>query len=243
MRSRTFGRTGWQVSEVGYGMWGLAGWTGSDDEEVRASLELAVELGCTFFETAWAYGDGRSEQILGELVRANPERRLYAATKVPPKNRVWPTRRGFALDDVFPADYIREYAERSLENLGLERIDLLQFHVWEDDWANDERWRAAMEEFRRQGLVGAVGVSINRWEPWNVLRTLETGAIDAVQVIYNWDVPARARAGEPGRERRGLLARRARRAAARPPVGPDAHRVVAVAGTGLETSGRGGRSA
>ena len=185
MEYRTFGRLGWRVSEVGYGMWGMAGWTGSDDEQSRASLEEAVARGCTFFDTAWAYGDGHSEELLGELVRSHPERRLYAATKIPPKNRVWPSRRGFTLDEVFPPEYIREYAERSLENLGIARIDLLQFHVWEDDWAHDERWQRAMDDLRVEGLISGVGISVNRWEPWNGRETLRTGLIDAVQVIYN----------------------------------------------------------
>ncbi len=185
MRYRTFGRTGWQVSEVGYGMWGMAGWTGSEDETSRQSLRLAADLGCTFFDTAWAYGEGRSERMLGELVRANPGKKLYTATKVPPKNRRWPSRRGDHIADIFPPDYIREHAEKSLANLGLPSLDLLQFHVWEDDWAGDEGWQRALEDLRRQGRIQAAGVSINRWEPWNVLRTLRTGAIDAVQVIYN----------------------------------------------------------
>jgi aryl-alcohol dehydrogenase-like predicted oxidoreductase len=185
MRYRTFGRTGWQVSEVGYGMWGMAGWSGSDDPASEQSLRLAADLGCNFFDTAWAYGEGHSERLLGGLVRAAPDKRLYTATKVPPKNRRWPTRRGDRLDDVFPPDYIREYAEKSLANLGLSAVDLLQFHVWEDAWAEDERWQRAVDDLKRQGLVRAVGVSVNRWEPWNVLRTLRTGRIDAVQVIYN----------------------------------------------------------
>ena len=185
MRYRTFGRTGWQVSEVGYGMWGMAGWTGSDDGESLESLQLATDLGCNFFDTAWAYGNGHSERLLGRLVRENPSRRLFMATKVPPKNRVWPSRRDFRLDDVFPSDYIHEYAERSLKNLGVARIDLLQFHVWEDAWADDTRWQRTMDDLRREGLIGAVGVSINRWEPSNALRTLRTGLVDAVQVIYN----------------------------------------------------------
>jgi aryl-alcohol dehydrogenase-like predicted oxidoreductase len=173
------------VSEIGYGMWGMAGWTGSDDEESLAGLQLSVDLGCNFFDTAWAYGDGHSEQLLGKLIASNPDKTLYAATKVPPKNRQWPSRRGSKLDDVFPPDYIREYAERSLKNLDRGHIDLLQFHVWEDDWADDHRWQRAMDDLRREGLVHAVGVSINRWEPWNALRTLRTGLVDAVQVIYN----------------------------------------------------------
>ena len=185
MRQRTFGRTGWQVGEIGYGMWGMAGWTGSEDAESLASLQLAVDQGVNFFDTAWGYGEGHSERLLGQIVQRNEGRRLYTATKIPPKNRQWPSRRGAPLDEVFPAAYIREYAHRSLENLGLSGVDLLQFHVWEDDWADDERWQRAASDLKDEGLVRAWGISVNRWEPWNGLRTLRTGMIDAVQVIYN----------------------------------------------------------
>jgi aryl-alcohol dehydrogenase-like predicted oxidoreductase len=185
MRNRVLGRTGWPVSEIGYGMWGMAGWTGSEDTESLASLERAVELGCTFFDTAWGYGAGHSERLLGELVRRHPERTLIVATKIPPKNFTWPSRRGFTLDDCFPPDHIREFAEKSLANLGLPRIDVLQFHVWEDDWAHDERWQRAIDDLKRDGIARAIGVSVNRWEPNNVLETIRTGLIDAVQVIYN----------------------------------------------------------
>lgn len=185
MEYRPFGRLGWKVSEIGYGMWGLAGWTGSDDTETMVSLVRSVELGVNFFDTALAYGDGHSETLLGQLVRAFPNQRLYTASKIPPKNDQWPSRRGMLLDDVFPADYIRSCTEQSLKNLGLERLDLMQFHVWEDGWAKDERWQRVCEDLKREGKVTAFGVSVNRWEPDNVLETLRTGQIDAVQVIYN----------------------------------------------------------
>ena len=185
MRYRTFGRTGWRVSEIGYGMWGMAGWTGSDDEESLDSLDQAVALGCTFFDTAWAYGDGHSERLLGETLRRHPDKRLYVATKLPPKNLKWPARRDYALDEVFPPDHIAEYTAKSLANLGVDVIDLLQFHVWSDAWADDVRWQRAVEALKRDGKVRAIGVSINRWQPTNVLRALDTGLIDAVQVVYN----------------------------------------------------------
>ncbi len=185
MKYRRFGRTGWSVSEIGYGMWGLAGWTGSDDDETMASLDRAVEAGCNFFDTAWAYGDGHSERILGDLVRRHPDTRLHIATKIPPKNRKWPSRRGYRLEDVFPFEYIHEYTQRSLDNLGSESIDLMQFHVWEDDWAEDPSWQEAMSGLKDNGLIRSIGVSVNRWEPENCLRTLRTGLVDAVQVIYN----------------------------------------------------------
>ncbi len=185
MHYRTFGRTGWRISEIGYGMWGMAGWTGSDDEESMQSLHRAVELGCNFFDTAWAYGSGHSERLLGELVRAYPDRKLYTASKIPPKNFKWPSRRGYTLDECFPPEHIRSYTEKSLENLGLDSLDLMQFHVWEDAWAADERWQRAVNDLKSEGLIHAIGVSINRWEPWNALDTLRTGQVDAVQVIYN----------------------------------------------------------
>ena len=185
MQYRTFGRTGWQVSEVGYGMWGMAGWTGSDDEESLRSLERALELGCNFFDTAWAYGAGHSEKLLGQLVRAHPDKKIYTASKIPPKNFKWPSRRGYPLEACFPPDHIKEYTEKTLENLGQDSVDLIQFHVWEDGWAHDERWQRAIDDLKRQGLIHAVGISVNRWEPWNAISSLRTGLIDAVQVIYN----------------------------------------------------------
>ena len=185
MYTRKLGRTGWSVSEIGYGMWGLAGWSGSDDAESIESLHRSIELGCNFFDTAWGYGKGHSESILGKVVREHPGRELIVATKIPPKNFQWPSRQGFTLDDCFPPEHIREYAYKSLENLGLPRIDLLQFHVWEDAWAEDGRWQRAMEDLKAEGVVRAVGVSVNRWEPDNVLKTLKTGQVDVVQVIFN----------------------------------------------------------
>ena len=185
MQYRTFGRTRWQVSEIGYGMWGMAGWTGSDDEESRRSLDRAVALGCNFFDTAWAYGEGRSEQLLGELLKRHPGTRLYTATKIPPKNRRWPARPEYPLADVFPAGYIREYTEKSLRNMDVQTIDLQQFHVWSDTWADDGEWQRAVSALKEQGLVRAIGISVNRWQPANVLKALDTDLIDSVQVVYN----------------------------------------------------------
>ena len=185
MNYRTFGRTGWKVSEIGYGMWGVAGWTGSEDRQSLESLNLAVELGTNVFDTAYAYGEGHSERLLGKLVRQHPQQKIYTATKIPPKNRQWPSRRGSLLDDVFPSDYIRQMTETSLENLGVDCLDLQQFHVWEDAWASDQRWQRTVDDLKREGMVRAVGISINRWEPANAVQTVRTGMIDAVQVIYN----------------------------------------------------------
>jgi aryl-alcohol dehydrogenase-like predicted oxidoreductase len=185
MRYRTLGRTDWAVSEIGYGMWGMGGWTGSDDQESLDSLQRAVDLGCTFFDTAWGYGEGHSEGLLGELVRRNPDRKIYTATKIPPKNFKWPSKREFTLEDCFPPDHIEAYVGGSLANAGLDSFDLMQLHTWEDGWLDDDRWIHKLTDLRDQGLIGAIGISINRWEPWNGVRAAQSGLIDTVQVIYN----------------------------------------------------------
>src|SRR5260370_1819152 len=185
MHFRKFGRTGWTVREIGYGMWGLAGWTGYDDAESLDALQRAVDLGCNFFDTAWAYGEGRSEQIVGKVLRANAGKKLYVATKIPPKNLKWPSGRDFMLDDCYPPDHIEAYVNKRLANLGVEKLDLIQFHTWEDRWLNDERLPRVVEKLRASGKAEAVGVSVNRWEPCNGIRAVLEAAADAVQVIYN----------------------------------------------------------
>jgi aryl-alcohol dehydrogenase-like predicted oxidoreductase len=185
MRHRSFGRTGWQVGEVGYGMWGMGGWSGSDDAESLASLELAARHGVNFFDTAQAYGDGHSERLLARLVAAHHDDRVFTATKVPPKNRQWPSRRGVPLADVFPRDYVREYVAMSRANLGVESIDLLQLHVWEDDWLDAGALQRTVEELKGDGSIRAFGISLNRWEPWNGVKAVQSSLVDSVQVIYN----------------------------------------------------------
>jgi aryl-alcohol dehydrogenase-like predicted oxidoreductase len=186
VRSRRFGRTGWQVSEIGYGMWGMGGWTGSDDEESLRALERALALDCTFFDTAWVYGNGRSERLLGEALRSRGNRPpVIVATKIPPMNMRWPARADYPVGSTYPPDHIRSYTEKSLENLGVDAIDLQQFHVWSDAWADDDGWQRAVASLKEEGLVRAFGISVNRWEPTNVLRALGTGLIDSVQVVYN----------------------------------------------------------
>lgn len=185
MKYRTFGRLAWEVSEIGFGTWGMGGWSGSNDTESSAALDRAVAAGCNFFDTALAYGAGHSEQLVGEMLRRHPGDRLYVATKVPPKNLKWPGRASTPAAEAFPADHIRASTETSLRNLGVERIDLQQLHVWSDAWADDEGWRREAERLKQDGLVAGFGISVNRWEPANVLRAIDTGLVDAVQVVYN----------------------------------------------------------
>jgi aryl-alcohol dehydrogenase-like predicted oxidoreductase len=186
MRYRRLGRTGLEVSEIGYGAWGIGGaqWGGADDDESVKALHRAIDLGLNFVDTALAYGEGRSERLVGQVVRARDET-VYVATKVPPKNRIWPTEEGSALDDVFPPGYVRECADQSLRNLGMDTIDVLQLHVWNDEWADSAELTKEIDELRSSGRVRFFGISINDHQPDNGLRLIERGVVDTVQVIYN----------------------------------------------------------
>jgi aryl-alcohol dehydrogenase-like predicted oxidoreductase len=186
MRYRILGRTQFEVSEIGYGAWGIGGkqWLGGDDPSSLAALRRAIELGLNFIDTALAYGEGHSEELVGRVVR-EASRPIFVATKVPPRNQLWPARRGIPIDRVFPHKYIMACTERSLKNLGLERIDLQQLHVWNPEWIDADDWRCAFEDLKKSGKVRAVGVSINDHDPDSALELIRTGLIDTVQVIYN----------------------------------------------------------
>lgn len=186
MKYRPFGKTGINVSEIGYGAWGIGGamWQGAKDDESMKALHKAVDLGVNFIDTALVYGDGHSEGLVGRLVKERKEH-LYVATKVPPKNGEWPARKNATLREAFPHDYIIRKAEESLKNLGLDSVDLLQLHVWNDEWTNDAEWADAISKLREQGKIRHFGVSINDHQPENALRLAASGLVDTFQVIYN----------------------------------------------------------
>jgi aryl-alcohol dehydrogenase-like predicted oxidoreductase len=186
MRYRQLGRSGIEVSEIGYGAWGIGGaqWGGADDDESLQALHRAIDLGLNFIDTALAYGEGRSERLVGRVVREREET-VHVATKVPPKNRVWPAEEGAKLDEVFPPGYVSECAEQSLRNLEMETVDLLQLHVWNDDWADSAELRDEVDRLRSDGKIRHFGISINDHQPSNGLRLVRSGAVDTVQVIYN----------------------------------------------------------
>ena len=186
MNYRQLGRTGIEVSEIGYGAWGIGkdAWLGAEDDESLKALNRAIDLGLTFIDTALAYGDGHSERLVGQVVKQRDET-IHVATKIPPKNMEWPAPEGLDPEDVFPGDYVRECTEKSLENLGMDSVDVQQFHVWQDEWVGEGSWMEAVEELKREGKIKAFGVSINDHQPENALKLIETGIVDTVQVIYN----------------------------------------------------------
>lgn len=185
MHYRKLGHAGLPVSEVAHGLWGMGSWQDSNDERSRAALQLSTDLGCNFFDSAWAYGDGRSDGLLGELLHNNKDKRLFATSKVPPLNRKWPGSPNDAYDDVFPEQHVFQYADLVRRKLRVDKIDLLQFHVWDDSWARAEEFQSTIARLKRDGVIRAFGISLNRWQPQNGILALRTGIVDVVQVIYN----------------------------------------------------------
>lgn len=185
MKHRKFGRTGFEVSDIAYGLWGMGEWSGSDDRQSLESLQMAIDLGCNFFDSAWAYGNGKSDGLLGQIIARNQGKRLHAASKIPPLNDKWPASPKDKYWDVFPASHVFKYAQLIREKLGTDSIDVLQFHVWDDSWAGEAEFRETIEKLKHDGLIRFFGLSLNRWEPENGIKALHTGLIDCVQVIYN----------------------------------------------------------
>jgi aryl-alcohol dehydrogenase-like predicted oxidoreductase len=175
------------VSEIGYGAWGIGGssWLGAEDRESLRSLHRAMDLGVNLIDTALGYGDGHSEVLVGKAVRERTGEHVHVATKIPPKNGTWPAPAGVDPDDAFPADHVRACTERSLRNTGLDVLDLQQLHVWSDEWVGRGSWLEGVQRLKDEGKIRAFGVSINDHEPANALALIETGVVDAVQVIYN----------------------------------------------------------
>jgi len=185
MKYRKLGRAGFEVSEIAHGLWGMSGWSGSDDAQSLEALQLAVNFGCNFFDTAWAYGDGKSDGLLGKILSRNRSKHLHSASKIPPLNGKWPATSRDKYEDVFPASHVFKHAGLIREKLGVEKIDLLQFHVWDDSWTTKAEFRETVEKLKADDWIRSFGLSLNRWQPENGIAALRTGLVDVVQVIYN----------------------------------------------------------
>jgi len=185
MKYRKLGRTNFDVSEIAHGLWGMSGWTGSDDQESLAAMQLAADKGCNFFDTAWAYGEGQSDGLLGDIMQRNKGKRLYAASKIPPANDRWPALPEYKYHDVFSPPHVFNYADRIRKQLRVDTIDVLQFHVWDDTWTNQPDFRSTVEKLKKDNWIRFFGLSLNRWQPENGIKAIRTGLVDVVQVIYN----------------------------------------------------------
>ena len=185
MQYRNFGKSELKVSDIGYGAWGIGKsmWVGATDDESLRSLTAARDAGVNFFDTALAYGEGHSEQLIARAFGKSPD--VIIASKVPPKDSVWDVKAGDPLQKTFPKKYVLSCLDLTLKHLGRDRIDIYQFHTWHDDWATDPEWQETVREMKSSGKVRLAGISIQNHQPANVLKALDTGLIDSVQVIYN----------------------------------------------------------
>ncbi|MFJ3441075.1 aldo/keto reductase [Streptomyces sp. NPDC086081] len=185
MRYRELGRSGLSVSEIGYGAWGIgeSAWVGATEDESVRALHRALDLGVNLIDTARGYGE--SERIVGRVVRERTGDDILVATKVPPLNRVWPAPDGLDPAEAFPGTHLRSSLETSLRVSGLDHFDVVQFHVWSDEWVGRGDWLETVEALKREGKIRLFGVSINDHEPDNALRLVRSGTVDTVQVIYN----------------------------------------------------------
>lgn len=200
MKYRALGKTGLKVSEVGMGTWQLAGkpwgWDAPDENESMRALYRFIELGGNFIDTAWVYGrvdetgDNKgkhcSEELIGKFIKESDNRdKVIIASKIPGKNRKWPAWKGIPISEVFPKGYIEEMVDNSLKSLGIDSLDLMQFHVWQDQFVEEDDWKNEIQNITKKGKVKFWGISINDYQPSNCFKTLETGLIDSIQFIFN----------------------------------------------------------
>jgi aryl-alcohol dehydrogenase-like predicted oxidoreductase len=186
MRYRKLGKTGFEISEIGFGSWGISGqqWIGAKENESMNALNRAIDLGLNFIDTALAYGDGNSEKLIGKVLKEREEC-VCVATKVPPKNKQWPAIPGTPYKVVFPTDWVLECTEKSLKNLGVDKLDIMQFHVWQDEWTKNPEWQNTIQKLKDRGLISFYGISVGDHDPENILAAIKTGLVDTIQVIYN----------------------------------------------------------
>ena len=184
MQTRALGRSGIQVSEIGFGAWGIGGWGERDDEEARRALRRAFDLGVTFYDTALGYGNGHSENLIGEVFK-NRRHEVVIASKIPPKTLRWPVKPGEPLSSTFPAGWIITNTEKSLQNLGSDYLDVMQLHAWTDEYTYQDEWLEAFRKLKDAGKVRAFGVSVNDWDPYGGTNLARSGLVDSIQVIYN----------------------------------------------------------
>jgi aryl-alcohol dehydrogenase-like predicted oxidoreductase len=192
MKSRPYGKHSFHVSEIGYGAWAIGGsWGAQSDDESLASLHRAHDHGCTYIDTAAGYGNGRSERLIGQVLReraaAKPDApRVTVATKTPATGPgAWPPSPHCRHEDRYPESYLRSNVAERLQNLGTDKIDILQLHTWTRAWNRDPVPFKILRKMQSEGLIGLVGVSTPEHDQNSVIDLMRGGWVDSVQVIYN----------------------------------------------------------
>jgi aryl-alcohol dehydrogenase-like predicted oxidoreductase len=184
---RKFGRTGWKVSEIGFGAWAIGGgWGAQEDAESVKTLHKALDLGVNFIDTAQGYGNGKSEEIIGKTLRERGGlENVYIATKIPPKPGPWPPSPYCRIGDRFPGDYLRERTELSLKTVGRDYIDVMQLHTWTRAWNEEAGWLETLRALKEEGKIRAIGISTPEVDQDALNELIRSEALDSVQVIFN----------------------------------------------------------
>ena len=188
MRYRKFGKTGWDVSEIGFGAWQIgASWAGQTESDSLAALNTALDNGCNFIDTAQGYGDGKSEQIIARVLsdRKSSSSHIYVATKIPPSPGAWPPSPYDRIEERYPEKYLRERLERSLKDLRIDCIDLLQLHTWTRAWNRNPVALETLRKFKQAGKIRAIGISTPEHDQDSLVDLMRNDWLDSVQVIYN----------------------------------------------------------
>jgi aryl-alcohol dehydrogenase-like predicted oxidoreductase len=190
MNYRPFGKHGFNCSEIGFGAWAIGGsWGAQSDQDSLAALHRALDLGCNFIDTAAGYGNGRSERIIGQVLReraaAGKKEPVFVATKTPPAPGIWPPSPYCQADERYSEAYVRANLEERLACLGTAKIDLLQLHTWTRAWNRNPTPFKLLRQLQREGLLGLIGVSTPEQDQNSVIDLMRGGWVDAVQVIYN----------------------------------------------------------
>jgi aryl-alcohol dehydrogenase-like predicted oxidoreductase len=186
MNYKNFSKSSEKISQLGFGTWGIGKtfWIGAEDNESKRALHKAIELGINFFDSALVYGNGHSEKLIGEVEKESGKH-LFITSKIPSKKFEWPANDKSKLEDSFPEKQILLSTERSLRNLNRDYLDLQQFHVWNDNWAEQDEWKEAVLKLKKDGKVKYFGISMNDHQAENGIKAAESGLIDSFQVIFN----------------------------------------------------------
>jgi len=185
MNKRKMGRTGLEVSEIGFGAWAIGGsWGPQKERDSLEALNRALELGVNFIDTAAGYGDGKSERIIARVLKSSSER-VWVATKTPPTPGPWPPTPYCSADDRYPESYLRSNIETRLRNLDTDCLDILQLHTWTRAWNRDPKPLERLKKMQQEGLIRYIGLSTPEHDQNCVIDLMRRGYLDVVQVIYN----------------------------------------------------------
>jgi aryl-alcohol dehydrogenase-like predicted oxidoreductase len=186
MKHRTFGRLGWQVSQIGFGAWALGGgaWGQQSDDESIAALHRAIDLGVNLIDTAAGYGNGRSERVIAQALQGRRDKVLLVS-KTPPQKGPWPPMPHDAVEERYPESYLRTNLEERLRNLRVDCLDVLLLHVWSRSWNRDPAPLETLRRLTQEGKIRAFGISTPDHDQDQLNTLLATGAIDVIQIVYN----------------------------------------------------------